>query len=245
MPISMVQPPREAMRLVKAPAETITLIHESEEEDVDDDTPTRTISTRQPSVSRLPLPRFVPTPQPAVLVGQTTMPHINLTTGPGATKRKQGRRNSARLNVEHLSAVERAPSPILGPVRRLRRSSTERDDEEREVELEVQVGVEPEAEVEQQGVTKIKDEDSGELGKAWVMAWPKQSDGKGKRKQVITDKERDPDIHSTSEKDSSEGTKEWGKEKEKRRCGIKDVTNSPRKGVTEFAEEKSVDRTSE
>ena len=118
----------------------------------------------------------------------------------------------------------------------------ERDAEEREVELEVQVqvGLEPVAEIEHQETPKMKT-DHADLSETKVMEWQRQSDRKGKGRQAIRDWERETDVHSTSERDSSEGAKE----KEKRRCGIKDVTNSPRKSVTEFSEEKSREKPGE
>ncbi|KAF8508290.1 hypothetical protein JB92DRAFT_3145075 [Gautieria morchelliformis] len=241
VPPSLIQPPRETVRLVRPPAEAITQIRESEEEEGDDEdiTPTRTTTTRQPSTSRLPMPKFVPTPQSAISTGESTIPHINLAAG--ATKRKPARRNGALLSVERHPAVERASSPVAGPVRRPRRSSAEQEDEEREVELEVQVGNSPEVKADHQETPKIKDEGPGGLGETRTMEWHRQFDRKGKEKQVVGEREREIEIHSASEKDSSEGSKERTKEKEKRRFGIKDVTNSPRTGATEFGEEKPIE----
>jgi hypothetical protein len=183
--------------------------------------------------------KFVPTPQSAMSMGESTIPHINLAAG--ATKRKPARRNSVLLSVERHSAVERAPSPVAGPLRHARRSSVEQDEEEREVELEVQVGTSPEVEADHQETPKIKVADPGDLGETRIMEWHRQSIRKGKEKQVTGERERETEIHSASEKDSSEGSKDKERTKEKRRFGIKDVTNSPRTGATDFGEEKPIE----
>ena len=108
------------------------------------------------------------------------------------------------------------------------------DAEEREVELEVMVGIEPDMGVEHQETPNMM-ADHTDLGETKTVDWLKQSGRKGKGRQAIRDWERETETHSTSERDSSEGSKE------KRRCGIKDVTNSPRKSVTEFIEEKPME----
>lgn len=238
LPSSPVQPPRETVRLVRPPAETITQIRESDEDDMDyddddDDTPTRVVATRRPSSSRLPLP--LPLPKPASSLAApfprpSAIPHINL--APGATKRKAGRRNSALLNAEHAHGVERAPSPVARSMKRGRRSSLE---EEREVELEVQVGVALDV-VSEAG----QDEELRLPGMVAVRKLgenPKKADRKGKSRESLREWEHEPEPHSASERESSEGAKE----KDKRRFGIKDVTNSPRKTVSEFADEKPAD----
>lgn len=243
VPVSMVQPPREAIRLVRPPAEAITQIPESEEDNVDeeDTTPTRTVTSRHPSANRLPLPTLISTRQSTVATGQTAIPQINLA---GATRRKPVRRNSALLSTAQPSAVERAPSPVAVPMTRLRRRSSECEAEEHEVELEVQVGTGPEKQMSQE-TPKVKEEVRVDLGGAWTVESPKQSDRKGKGKQAAADRERETELHSASERDSSEGSKERVKEKDKRRCGIKDVTNSPRKGLKEFVEEAPIGLSSE
>jgi hypothetical protein len=237
-PSSPVQPPRETIRLVKPPAETITQIRESDEEDADeeDDTPTRVMAARRPSTSRLPLPKLVSAPPPP---RPTAIPHINLAGG--TTKRKVGRRNSALLTVEHVSGVERAPSPVARSARRGRRSSL---DEEREVELEVQVGAGIGLDVVPMSGTDREEEEIDvvellEVKKAEDK--PMKTDRKGKGRELSKEWERETEPYSTSERESSEGARE----KEKRRFGIKDVTNSPRKSVSEFADEKPAEETGE
>ncbi|KAF8577015.1 hypothetical protein K439DRAFT_1640031 [Ramaria rubella] len=240
LPSPPVQPPRETVRLVRSPGETITQIRESDEEaDEDDDTPTRTITTRRPSASRLPLPLpKLAIPQTTATARFSTIPHINLTAE--VTKRKPARRKSGLLTAEHHLAVERAPSPLTVPVRRSRRSSIEREDEEREVELEIEGGVDTESRIDSvfereetsKAIEEADDVDARDTSK--VMEWMRKTDRKGKARESLKDLEREGDVHSNSERESSEGSKE----KEKRRFGIKDVTNSPRKCPSEFLDEK-------
>ncbi|KAF8503061.1 hypothetical protein BU17DRAFT_71822 [Hysterangium stoloniferum] len=228
MPTSPVQPPREATRLARPPDELITEIPESDEEEQDtdgSDTPTRTVVTCRPSASRLPLP----TVALPIASAQPDLPFQN-NLAPGSTKRKSGRRNSSLLVVEHPpETAGRVVSPVNGPARRTRRSSLEErrhslDNEEREVELQIQGVAESTAELEANERVAVAPAINGTKLQV-VMEKLELPDRKGKGKQTITEWTRDIENQSASERESSESSKE----KERRRFGIKDVTNSPRK----------------
>ncbi|KIJ31844.1 hypothetical protein M422DRAFT_36101 [Sphaerobolus stellatus SS14] len=234
VPSSPVQPPRDIVRIAKPPADVITLIRESEEEDTDvEDTPTRAAPFRS-STSRLPLPKIsIP----------ATVEHPPEVDFSSVSRRKLGRRNSALLVIDNgtVTSAEEASTSADGSSRSLRRKSLEGrrrslDDEEQEVERAIQGDVDCEADPPSSPLSPLSDEEH-EVPVVQPVLLPnidRKVDRKGKSRLPNGGLDRDEN-QSASERESSENS---SKERDRRRFGIKDVTNSPRRGPTEFMEEK-------
>ncbi|GJJ11764.1 hypothetical protein Clacol_006002 [Clathrus columnatus] len=255
---SPVQPPRETIRLARAPADIITQIHESEEEkdgdDDDDDVPTRTITSCRPSISRLPLPKHTSYhhhPPTSVDASEEKDKPRNIDLDMMVNKqRKLGRRNSS-LFVADLTAVaatpasvaQRAPSPVDGPSKRPRRrlsderrSSLEEDDHE--IEQQIESDLDPEV------ILPLATKDvqpppisQGNFPPPLINVGadlphpdpPEPAALKPKSSKTALQIRHDPEPQSASERESSDS-------KDRRRLVIKDVTNSPRRSSSDFVE---------
>lgn len=237
--MSPVQPPRETIRLARAPADIITQIRESEEDEDEDDTPTRTVTSRRPSISRLPLPKHTSYHPLPVTEQITERPReIDLETAVG--RRKLGRRTSSLFTVE----AERAPSPVDGPSRRSRRRisderrSSPEDDEEREIELQIESDLvdeaaaapvvnnnnEPSSMDDRVSIQGIRPAESVEP----IIKSEFKQTSKGMKTPLEIN--LDPETQSASERESSDS------KKDRRRLVIKDVTNSPRRIPSDLCE---------
>jgi len=224
LPTSPVQPPREPVRLARPPADVITQIRESEEDESGEEaSPTRAYS----AASRLPLSGFTPRTSQLEIP-----PEFDLNS---ASKRKLGRRHSSLLVIDHgaitpITPTEQVPSPVIAPLRRSPRKSFEAttkslSDEEAEVERTIQSDLDMERAGAKADVSKVPVE------KQTAIQDLAESKDKTIRAACIA---RDRNENQTgSERECSENSA-----KERRRFGIKDVTNSPRRSPSGFSQEK-------
>lgn len=227
LPTSPVQPPREPVRLARPPADVITQIRESEEDESGEEaSPTRAYS----AASHLPLSGFTPRTSQLEIP-----PEFDLNS---ASKRKLGRRHSSLLVIDHgaitpitpITPTERVPSPVIAPLRRSPRKSFEAttkslSDEEAEVERTIQSDLDMERAGAKADVSKVP------MEKQTAVQDLAESKDKTIKAACIA---RDRNENQTgSERECSENSA-----KERRRFGIKDVTNSPRRGTSDFFQEK-------